>query len=92
MDTWPVIILMLLLGFVLVGVLVTIVVIRRRRGGEEPEVNYAAFFVMGLSFLPMGALFSFFINPGFIGIMGLGAFYIVFGLLNKDKWKSSSTS
>ncbi len=88
MDTWPLVMLMLLVGFVLVGILVTIVVIRRRRGGEEVEVNYLAFFVIGLSLLPVGVMFMFFFNPGFIGIMGLGGFYIVLGLLNKDKWKS----
>ena len=88
MDTWPLVVLMLLVGFVLVGVLVTIVVIRRRRGREEAEVNYLAFFVMGLSLLPMGVVLSFVINPGFLGFIGLGAFYIVFGLSNKDKWKS----
>lgn len=88
MDTWPLVAPLLLVGVVLVGVLVTIVVIRRRRRGEEVEVNYLAFFVMGFSFLPMGAVLSFVINPGFLGFIGLGAFYIYLGLLNKDKWKS----
>jgi hypothetical protein len=87
MDSWPLVAPMLLVGVVLVGVLVTIVVIRRKRGGEEAEVNYLAFFVMGLSLLPMGALLSFFINPGFLGFIGLGAFYVVYGLSKKDKWK-----
>lgn len=87
MDTWPLVAPMLIVGFVLVGVLVTIVVIRRRRRVEEVEVNYLAFFVMGLSFLPMGALLSFFINPGFLGFIGLGAFYIFLGVSNRDRWK-----
>ena len=88
MSAWPLVALMLLVGFVLVGVLVTSVVIRRRRRGEEAEVNYLAFFVMGLSFLPMGAVLSFVINPGFLGFIGLGAFYVYLGLLNRDKWTS----
>ena len=88
MNAWPLVALMLLVGFVLVGVLVTSVVIRRRRRGEEAEVNYLAFFVMGLSFLPMGVVLSFVINPGFLGFIGLGAFYVYLGLLNRDKWKS----
>lgn len=92
MDTWPVVALMILVGFVMVGVLVALVVYRRRRGAENVEVDYRAFFVLGLCLLPMGALFSFLINPGFIGIMGLGAFYVVFGLTNRDKWKSRRPS
>jgi hypothetical protein len=88
MDTWPVVALMILVGFVLVGVLVALVVYRKRRSEEEVEVDYRAFFVLGLCLLPMGALFSFLLNPGLLGIMGLGAFYIFLGLSNRDKWKS----
>ena len=88
MDTWPVVALMILVGFVLVGVLATLIVYRRRRGRDEAEVDYRAFFVLGLCMLPMGILFSFLINPGFLGIMGLGAFYIVLGLSKRDKWRS----
>ena len=80
--------LMILVGFVLVGVLATLIVYRRSRGKDEAEVDYRAFFVLGLCLLPMGMLFSFLINPGFLGIMGLGAFYIALGLSNRDKWKS----
>jgi len=43
---------------------------------------------MGISFLPIGIVLSFIVgNPGFIGFTGLGAFYIVYGLANKNKWK-----
>ncbi|HIH00568.1 TPA: hypothetical protein HA259_00545, partial [Thermoplasmata archaeon] len=77
METWPVVALMILVGFVLVGVLVALVVYRKRRGEEEVEVDYRAFFVMGICLLAMGILFSLLFNPGLLGIVGLGAFYIV---------------
>jgi len=52
------------------------------------EVDYRAFFIMGISFLLLGIVLTFVIgNPGFIGFMVLGIAYIAIGLANKDKWK-----
>jgi hypothetical protein len=43
---------------------------------------------MGISFLPLGIVLTIAVgNPGFIGFIGLGGFYIALGLANKDKWK-----
>ena len=88
MDTWPIVALMIIVGIVFVGVLVALVVYRKRHGIGEVDVNYRPLFVLGICLLFMGALLSFLINPGMIGIMALGAFYIVLSLSNRDKWKS----
>jgi hypothetical protein len=50
--------------------------------------NYEAFFILGISFLPVGIVLMVTTgNPGFIGMTGLGLVYTIIGLTNRDKWK-----
>ena len=89
MNYW--IIFTIILGLIasIVGVFVLFIMKKNKIEGTYKEPDYRAFFIMGISFLPLGIVLSFIIgNPGFIGFTGLGAFYIVFGLANKDKWKN----
>nr|MCK4929677.1 hypothetical protein [Nanoarchaeota archaeon] len=72
---------------IIVGVLIAILVSKRKMKGEPVETNYYAFFVIGISFLPLGIVFSIIISPGFMGITGLGVVYMIIGLANKDKGK-----
>jgi len=81
---------MLVAGFVVLALLVTILVYRRKRGQDTAEVDYRAFFVLGICLLPTGLVLSALLNVGMIGVAGLGAFYVVFGLQNRDKWKGRS--
>jgi uncharacterized membrane protein len=53
------------------------------------EVNYQAFFLMGLVFVSVGVVFMTTMNPGFIGIMGLGIVYMILGVANRDKWPAT---
>ena len=77
----------LVVGLVLLGLLVGAVVWKRRQGGER-EVNYKAFFILGVTFLSLGITMSAATgNPGMIGFTGLGLAYIAIGLANRDKWK-----
>jgi len=83
---------LIMIGILIITILILIVTVlwvRKNRISEQiKEIDYRAFFIMGISFLPLGIVLSVVIgNPGFIGFIGLGAFYIVFGLANKDKWK-----
>jgi hypothetical protein len=71
----------------ILGVFLTLIYLKKRKDGSFKEPDYQAFFVMGLCFLPLGIIFTFTINLGFIGFMGLGIFYIALGLANKDKWE-----
>ena len=60
---------------------------RNRENFEQGENNYKVFFILGVSFLPLGiVLWITTGNPGLIGISGLGAAYIAIGLNNRDKW------
>ena len=42
---------------------------------------------MGISFLPMGIIFTAVINPGFLGITAMGLINLAIGLANRHKWK-----
>ena len=74
-----------LLGLFALGLLLTFMFIRRSK--SEGEMNYRSFFIIGLTFLPVGVTLSVAThNPGLIGISGMGAVYLVIGLSNRDKW------
>ena len=86
-ETIPIIgiIVLIMLGLL---ILVVAVAMKRRKEGKYPEPDYRAFFVLGICLLPMGVVFVTAINnPGFIGFIGLGAFFMILGLANRDKWK-----
>jgi hypothetical protein len=74
--------LLLILGFIL-----TIVFLKKQKENKYVEPDYQAFFIMGISFLPIGFVFIITINPAFISFLAIGLCYIAIGLANKDKWK-----
>lgn len=75
-------------GFSVLGLVFGVLAWKNRKSGDQVEINYRAFFVLGITFLPTGVtLFSSTRNPGFLGMSGLGAAYLAIGLANRDKWK-----
>lgn len=65
-----------------------ILLLRKWKNGYRGEVNYRAFFIIGITFLPAGvALSASMHNPGVFGMSGLGAAFMAIVLANKDKWK-----
>jgi hypothetical protein len=77
---------------ILVGVLVIVVTIvllvrRRKIDPKKEEVNYQMFFIMGISFLPLGIIFSVTINPGFMAFIAMGLIYMILGLAHRDEWE-----
>jgi hypothetical protein len=79
----------ILIGFiaVLIGVIAFYIQKKNQKEGITREVDYRAFFIMGISFLPLGIIFTAAISPAFIGFIGIGACYMAIGLANRDKWK-----
>ncbi|MBU1198315.1 MAG: hypothetical protein KKF46_04580 [Nanoarchaeota archaeon] len=75
---------------ILVGVILAALLSKIKKQGKPQETNYYAFFVLGISFLPLGIVLSIAANPGFMGITGLGFVYLIIGLANKDKWKKKA--
>ena len=81
----PVFIIMIIL-LVIVGFLVLVVALKNKKE-KAKQVDYKAFYIMGVSFLPLGiALFLTTDNPGMLGLTAIGAVYMSIGLSNKDKW------
>lgn len=79
--------LLLIIIAVIIGIVTVVLALKMKKEGVTKEPDYRAFFIMGISFLPMGIVFTTIINPGFISFIGLGVIYISIGLAHKDKWK-----
>ena len=76
------------LGLSLTGLAIGLLILKKRRSGDHEAVNYRAFFVIGITFLPAGvALFASTGNSGFFGMSGMGAAFLAIGLVNREKWK-----
>ena len=81
------------IGLILIGVLVAVTL--KRKGGESKGIDYRAFYILGISFLPLGIIYEivFFVSGtkiflilGF-AFVGIGFSYLAIGLGNRDKWK-----
>ena len=82
MNAYPII--AILIGLLVVVMLAVMFIVYRRRG-ELPETDYRVFFILGLTWLPLGIATD---NPSF---WGLGAVFLIAGLANRDKWKDSAS-
>lgn len=88
MSIWIFISIFLFIIAVFIGIIVFFTLRINQKEGVKKEVDYRVFFIIGISFLPLGIVLTFVVgNPGFIGFMGLGIAYIAIGLANRDKWK-----
>ena len=55
---------------------------------EKRQINYQAFFAMGIIFMGTGVVFLSNINFGLgVAFIGLGVIWMIIGGRNKDKWK-----
>jgi hypothetical protein len=43
----------------------------------------------GICFVALGVVFMSTDNPAFIGFAGIGLFFMIIGLANRDKWAKS---
>ena len=95
-DSTFVMSLLLVVG-ILVTLLLVLVLRKRKQTGKVGETDYKAFFILGLVFLPTGLVMMivYFITelPFEVGLplFALGLIYLVFGLVNRDKWRKVDT-
>ena len=87
MNEWIFISIFLVAILVVIGIALTLVYRKKNKEGKFKEPDYRAFFIIGVSFLPMGIIFTTVISPAFIGFLGIGICYMAIGLANRDKWK-----
>jgi len=77
----------LILGGLTLALGLGVLVWKKRGELSQGEINYKAFFILGISFLSLGIVLSVSTeNPGLMGISCLGVAYIAIGLKNRDKW------
>ncbi len=83
------IIILLLILAIIIGIATILIYHNKKKIETEKEIDYPTFYILSISFLPMGLILSITTkNPGMIGIMGLGVAYLAIGLANRDKWKN----
>jgi heme/copper-type cytochrome/quinol oxidase subunit 2 len=77
---------LLITAFVLI---ITVLWMKRTKKNEQTkEIDYNVFFIMGISFLPLGIVLTATVkNTGFIEFTGLDIAYVAIGLANEDKWR-----
>jgi len=88
-SSLPVVI--ILSALILLGMLAVIMIWKKMKDGTPLEIDYYAFFIVGISVLPLGIVLAVLINPGFIGLAGLGLIDIVIGLSHRDRWRRERT-
>ena len=73
---------------VLIGIILILIVWKKKKEGIVKEPNYQVFFVLGITWLPVGIVFLFAVNSviGF-AFMAMGIAYLAIGMANRDKWK-----
>ena len=94
MNGFPLVIAGIIAGLILVVLLIAIT-FKRKREGKFKEINYKAFFILGITFLLLGIIYEIvffasgtkvFLVLG-IAFIGLVLSYIAIGLSNRDKWE-----
>jgi hypothetical protein len=68
---------------ILLGILAVLVVLKRRREGRQIKINYFAFFILGIVFIPLGLILMYVIDFGFMGLAALGIIYVYIGLSHR---------
>jgi hypothetical protein len=80
MSTFPIVAITIALTLV---ALLAVAFVFYWRKGEGLETDYRLFFILGIVWLPLGIATD---NPGF---WGMGAVFLIVGLVNRDKWKEA---
>jgi hypothetical protein len=71
-----------LIGIAVLVVLFSVIFIYRNRG-QKLEPDYRVFFILGITWLPLGIATD---NPAFLG---LGIVFMAIGLANRGRWKKA---
>ena len=88
MSEWILISALIVAALIVIGLILTLVVIKKKKEGKIGEPNYRVFFIIGMTWIPIGCVFIITINPVMgIAFMGLGIAYMAIGLAHRDKWE-----
>ncbi|MFX1265651.1 MAG: hypothetical protein ACFFH0_09750 [Promethearchaeota archaeon] len=84
----------IIVGVILVSIL-AVMTLRMKREGKPKETNYRTFYILGITFLPLGIIYEidFFISDNTVflvlglAFIAMGTSYLVIGMGNRDKCK-----
>ena len=90
MNEWILISIILVAVLVIIGIILTLVFWKKKKDGTiNREINYKAFYSIGIIWIPVGVVFMIAVNPALgIAFMAIGISYMAIGLANRDKWKN----
>ncbi len=69
-----------IIGLALLIILLAIIAMIKNKG-EKITPDYRVFFILGITWLPLGIATD---SPAFLG---MGIVFMLVGIINKDKWK-----
>ena len=92
MNEFPLVIIGIIVGLILVGILVAMA-LKRKRAGKHRETNYRTLFILGITFLPLGIIYEIaFFKAGAevflvlgLAFIGMGLSYLAISLRDKGK-------
>ena len=55
---------------------------------HERGTDYRVFFILGICLMGLGISLTSAVGPAFISFLGVGAVFMMIGLVNRDKWRN----
>ena len=86
MNEWILPVVIVLVVLVMVGLFVVLLLREKKKVDECGKINYKAFFILGMNFIPIGVVFMIVVSPAFISFLAIGLCYIAIGMSHKDEW------
>ena len=88
MNEWILIIIFTFAILIAIGIILTLIFLKKKENGTiNREIDYKAFYLIGMIWIPVGFVFLITINITIgIAFFGMGIAYIAIGLYNRDKW------
>ena len=73
--------LFIVIGLIIIGL---VIVLYPKFKKEKIKPNYRLFFILGMTWVPLGVVF--YKTTRNIGFLVMGLLFLIIGLINKDKW------
>ena len=73
--------LFMVIGLIVIGL---VIVLYSQFKKEKIKPNYRLFFILGMTWVPLGVVF--YKTTRNIGFLIMGVIFLIIGLINKDKW------
>jgi len=73
--------LFIVIGLIVIGL---VIVLYSQFKKEKIKPNYRLFFILGMTWVPLGVVF--YKTTRNIGFLIMGLLFLIIGLINKDKW------